>query len=89
MAADAFAALQIAGFAVASIPPSKSLTKHTVVGTKDGLTQVAASPGAVDGDLIYVDDDQKQWYVLSRPFGTTTLRAVPIPRPNGAAYATS
>ena len=35
MAADAFAALQIAGFAVASIPPSKSLSRHTVVNERD------------------------------------------------------
>jgi len=84
MAADAFAALQIAGFAVASIPPSSTLSKHTVVSTTDGLSVVAASPGAVDGDLVYVDDASKQWFVLSKEFGTNTLKAVPIPRPNGA-----
>src|SRR5882757_2776778 len=90
MAADAFAALQIPGFAVASIPPSTSLSKHTVVTSTDGLPVVAASPGAVDGDLVYVDaQTASQWYVLSKEFGTNTLRAVPIPRPNGAAYGAS
>ena len=83
MAADAFAALQIAGFAVASIPPSKSLSRHTVVKGEAGRNLAAASPGAADGDLLF-DNDEKAWYVLSRDFGAATFTAVPIPRPNGA-----
>lgn len=82
MAADAFAALQIAGFAVASIPPSTSLSRHTVVKGETGRNLAAASPGAADGDLLF-DDDEKAWYVLSRDFGATTFTAVPIPV-NGA-----
>ena len=86
MAADAFAALQIAGFAVAAIPPSKSLSKHTVVQGQTGRDLAAASPGAADGDLLYDLGDTTtppQWYVLSTQLGTTTLTAVPIPV-NGA-----
>ena len=82
MAADAFAALQIAGFAVASIPPSKSLSRHTVVNGDAELKLAAASPGAADGDLLY-DKVGNAWYVLSRDFGATTFTAVPQPA-NGA-----
>lgn len=85
MAADAFAALQIAGFAVASIPQSTSLSKHTVVNGKDEILKAAASPGAADGDLLYDNGGGSPtgWYVLSRDFGATTFTAVPIPV-NGA-----
>jgi len=87
MAADAFAALQIAGFAVASMPPSSTLSRHTVVKGEAGRNLAAASPGAADGDLLF-DADEKAWYVLSRDFGATTFTAVPIPvngAVNGAA----
>jgi hypothetical protein len=83
IAADAFAALQIAGFAVASIPSSKSLSKHTVVNGELEIKAAAASPGAADGDLLYDLGGGTGWYVLSRDFGATTFTAVPIPV-NGA-----
>ena len=79
IAADAFAALQIAGFAVASIPSSRPLSKHTVVNGETEIKAAAASPGAADGDLLYDKGGGTGWYVLSRDFGATTLQAVPIP----------
>ncbi|SEP50898.1 hypothetical protein SAMN02990966_07799 [Rhodospirillales bacterium URHD0017] len=85
IAADAFAAVQIAGFTVASFTPSSSVSRHTVVSDEDGRARVAASPGAADGDLVY-DMKAQKWFVLSRDFVSNRLTAVPQPS-NGALVA--
>ncbi len=84
IAADAFAAVQIAGFTVASFQPSSTVSKHTVVSNEDGRNRVAASPGAADGDLIY-DTTAQTWFVLSRDFVSNALTAVPQPTNAAAA----
>jgi hypothetical protein len=54
-----------------------------VVNGDTEIQAAASSPGAADGDLLYDLGGGTGWYVISREFGATTLKAVPIPV-NGA-----
>jgi hypothetical protein len=76
IAADAFAAVQIAGFTLASLQQPTSVSDYTSVQTSDALNQAAKSTGAAVGDHIYNFEDRK-WYVLSRDFNTGNLVAIP------------
>ena len=53
IAADAFAALQIAGFTFASFQGAPALGRHTVVSDEAGSNRVEASARAADGNLTY------------------------------------
>ena len=78
IAADAFAAVQIAGYTLASLLPpsqqSKSSLAVTSVATADQVTSVIARPDAATGDYVYAQApsaDGKNvagWYVLSSAF---------------------
>jgi hypothetical protein len=77
IAADAFAAVQIAGFTLASLQPANQLQNFTSVKDKAAVDAAAASPGAAIGDRIYDEQDDK-WFVVSSGFPNGQLVAVPL-----------
>jgi hypothetical protein len=96
IAADAFAAVQIAGYTLASLLPSsllqsKSNLTFTSVASADQVTSVIARPDAAIGDYVYAQApsaDGKNvagWYVLSSTFPNGGLMAVPLVVPPGPA----
>jgi hypothetical protein len=87
IAADAFAAVQIAGFTLASLQQLTPMSTYTRVSDQSALNTVAMADGAASGDFIYVSPTAPatigQWYVLSKDFSNGGLSAVPL----GAAAA--
>jgi hypothetical protein len=92
IAADAFAAVQIAGYTLASLLPSsllqsKSNLAVTSVATADQVTSVTARPDAAIGDYVYAQGpsapgkNDEGWYVLSSAFPNGQLVAVPLGPP--------
>jgi hypothetical protein len=96
--ADAFAAVQLLGFALAYLQPTqpKTMATYTMVQSTASLSDVASAPGAASGDFIYVAPSSAptdgggggtagQWYVLSKNFANGGgLSAVPLGTPAAA-----
>src|SRR5262249_38600005 len=84
IAADAFAAVQIAGFTLASLQQPKPVATYTTVSSTDALNQAAMSPSAAIGDPLY-NSGVYQWYVLSKDFNNGRLVPIPVVVPAAVA----
>src|SRR5262249_25784308 len=80
IAADAFAAVQIAAFTIASLQQPAKVVGFTRVADANTLNAAAMSPGAAVGDQIY-QADHGLWFVLAKDFASANLMPVQIPRP--------
>jgi hypothetical protein len=78
IAADAFAAVQIAGYTLATLLPSSSGgMRFTAVDNEAQLNTAATSPGAAIGDYVFAKNENA-WFVLAQNSSTGGLTAVPL-----------
>jgi hypothetical protein len=77
MAADAFAAVQVAGFALASLQQPDPTAKLRSVKDKDGRDAAGSAVGAVEGDRVYQIDVDRM-FVLRTDLTSNKLIAVPL-----------
>ncbi len=76
MAADAFATVQVAGFAIAWLYQPAPPPSFRSVADAAGLAAEVAAPGAKDGDLVYQIDTQKMYTLRKDILGKTVAIAL-------------